>query len=363
MIRTIIFLILLNSIFIFPFSINAKSSYQAQTITSFNDVVWGFSFINENEFLATLRKGELYYYNVKTKEKVKLNTPVVKAGGQGGLLDVYIHTKAGKKYVYLTYSEKYGGEYTTSLARGIYKNKTLLGLTTIFRAKVKGNTSRHFGSRVLIKNNHLFMTIGDRGKRKYAQNLSFHNGKILRLTLDGKPATDNPFTSKKNVLPEIWSLGHRNPQGIDLDIATGNIYSVEFGPKGGDELNLIKRSQNYGWPVITYGKEYYGLSIGKKSQKGMEQPLTYWVPSISPSGMAFYKSNKLPKWKNHLFIAALGSQHLRRLKITNGKVVEQEVLFKSLNERVRQVQSGPDGWLYFSTDSGKIMQVQPFKEL
>jgi len=233
----------------------------------------------------------------------------------------------------------------------------LRNFKVIFRAKVYGKTSRHFGSRVLIVDDHLFMTVGDRGKRKYAQNLGYHNGKILRLTLNGKPATGNPFVNNKDALPEIWTLGHRNPQGIDINRVTGSIYSVEFGPRGGDELNLIQKSLNYGWPVITYGKEYYGPSIGKKSKKGMEQPLTYWTPSISPSGMAIYDSDKLPLWKGHIFLAALGSQHLRRLKLINNKVTEQEKLFGYLKERIRQVRQGPDGYLYFSTDSGKIFKV------
>lgn len=243
------------------------------------------------------------------------------------------------------------------MARGIYQNKTVSDVKTLFSAKTNSDKREHFGSRLLFKDNTIFMTIGDRGKRKHAQNLSYHNGKIIRLTMDGKPALGNPFENKKDALPEIWSLGHRNPQGIDLDPVTGELYSIEFGPRGGDELNIIKKSANYGWPVITYGKEYWGPSIGDTHKKGMEQPVIYWTPSISPSGMVFYNSDKYPPWKNSLFLAALGSQHLRRLEINKGKVTSEEILFSENKERVRHVRISPDGWLYYSTDSGKLKRV------
>ena len=201
------------------------------------------------------------------------------------------------------------------------------------------------------------MTMGDRGERKAAQKLNVHNGKILRLNLDGTPPLDNPFVKTKGALPEIWSYGHRNPQGIDFDPISKQIYSCEFGPRGGDELNLIKKSKNYGWPVITYGKEYWGPSIGDTHKKGMEQPVSYWVPSISPSGMVFYTGDKIPEWKNNLFLANLGSTHLRRLVLKENKVVMQEVLFDKMDKRIRQVRNGKDGYLYFSTDNGAIYKV------
>jgi glucose/arabinose dehydrogenase len=244
------------------------------------------------------------------------------------------------------------------LARGIYKNKALSEIKTLFSAKTNSDEREHFGSRLLFKDNTIFMTIGDRGKRDLAQNLDYHNGKILRLTLEGKPATGNPFEKTKNALPEIWSYGHRNPQGIDIDPITGEIYSIEFGPRGGDELNLIQKSKNYGWPVITYGKEYWGPSIGDTHNEGMQQPVIHWTPSISPSGMTFYHSEKYPEWKNSLFLAALGSRHLRRLELKDNQVTSEEMLFSDLNERIRHVRISPDGYLYFSTDSGKLMKVE-----
>jgi len=243
------------------------------------------------------------------------------------------------------------------VARGILKETTLESTEVIFQAKVDSDTTRHFGSRLVFHQGHIFMTIGDRGERAYAQKLNLHQGSILKLTHSGKAAADNPFLKTKNALAEIWSYGHRNPQGIDVHPETKELWSCEFGPRGGDELNLIKKGRNYGWPVITYGKEYWGPSIGDTKKTGMEQPIEYWVPSISPSGMVFYTGDKIKSWKNDLFLANLSSTHLRRLRIRNNKVIEQEKLFESIDERIRHVRNAADGYLYFSTDSGKIFQI------
>lgn len=338
---------------------DAAELLQTQVVFEGNDVVWGFDFVSENELILSLRSGELFYFNLNSKQKKRLAAPKASSSGQGGLLDVLVHRSNEKNYIYLTYAKKVDSGKTTALARGEFKNQSLVDLTTLFEAKVKSSSSIHFGSRLLIVDNQLFMTIGDRGERDFAQDLSYHNGKILRLTLDGKAFANNPFTQQSKSLTEIWTLGHRNPQGIAQDPASGKIYSCEFGPRGGDELNLIEKGKNYGWPVITYGREYYGPRIGTTHKEGMEQPVTYWSPSISPSGMVFYSGDKIKKWKNNLFLANLSGQHLRRLVLKNNKVISQEILFKNLNERIRQVRTGKDGYLYFSTDSGKIIKVSP----
>lgn len=330
-----------------------------KTIFKTNSIIWGFDFISPNELLVTLRQGKLIYVNLAKNSRKELPIPKIAATGQGGLLDVHYQQIAGQNYVYLTYSTHFRGQLTTALARGVWRNQTLNQLQTLFVAKVSGSSGRHFGSRLVFKDQHIYMTIGDRGNRDYAQDLSYHNGKILKLTLEGKAAAGNPFEKTSGALPEIWSYGHRNPQGIDLDPVTGEIYSCEFGPRGGDELNLVQRSKNYGWPIITYGREYWGPKIGETHESGMEQPVAYWVPSISPSGMAFYQGDKIPQWKNNLFLANLSSTHLRRLVLKNNKVVQQEILFADLDERIRHTRSGPDGYLYFSTDSGKLIQILP----
>ena len=337
----------------------SSQQYNLNTILQTDGVVWGFDFVSPNELLVTLREGQLLYVDLAQNIQKQLPTPQIAATGQGGLLDVHYRAENGKNHVYLTYSTIFQGQLTTALARGVWSEQTLQQLQTLFVAKVTGSSGRHFGSRLLFKDQHIYMTIGDRGERDYAQDLSYHNGKILRLNLEGKAAAGNPFEQTPGALPEIWSYGHRNPQGIALDPVTGEIYSCEFGPRGGDELNRVAEGNNYGWPVITYGREYWGPSIGETHHPEMEQPVVYWVPSISPSGMAFYQGDKIPQWKNHLFMANLRSTHLRRLVVENNKVVEQEALFKNLGERIRHTHSGPDGYLYFSTDSGKIIQILP----
>jgi len=333
------------------------TTYKTEKVFKGGEIIWGFDFISPDELIFTERSGKAYYYHLKTKELVSMASPKVNEKGQGGLLDIKFHQIGEKQYVYFTYSELEKGLTTTALARGVYFKKKITGLKRIFRTKIDGSGGRHFGSRLLIHDGHIYMTMGDRGERKAAQKLNFHNGKILRLNLDGTPAKGNPFMGKKGALPEIWTYGHRNPQGIDIDPVSGKIYNCEFGPRGGDELNLVQKSKNYGWPVITYGKEYWGPSIGETHKKGMEQPITYWTPSISPSGMAFYTGDKITEWKNNLFLAALGSEHLRRLVLEDNKVIKQEVLFKKLEERIRQVRTGLDGYLYFSTDSGGLFRV------
>jgi glucose/arabinose dehydrogenase len=332
---------------------NISLAAKAIQVFEGDEVIWGFDFINQEEVLFTQREGSLFHLDLKTKKTTKLEAPIVEASGQGGLLDILIDNG----HVYLTYSKKNKDVTTTALAKADLVKSKLRNLRTIFEATVKSNTTRHFGSRLVIKDNHLFMTIGDRGEREHSQDLSLHNGSILKLTKEGKPASDNPFIGKESALPEIWSYGHRNPQGIDMDPVSGELYSCEFGPRGGDELNRVRKGLNYGWPVITYGKEYWGPKIGTTHKEGMEQPIKYWDPSISPSGMVFYRGDKIKEWKNNLFLANLSSTHLRRLVLKNEEVVEEEPLFADMDERIRQVRNGPDGHLYFSTDSGKIFRV------
>lgn len=338
---------LLLTILVFSSTIWAKPEliYQGE------DVVWGFDFLNQDQLVITHRNGSMFYYNLKNKKKEKISTPKVYADGQGGLLDVQIYND----YIYITFSEKLkSGKIITSLARKKINDKNF---KIIFQSNAHGDKDIHFGSRLAFKNDKMFMTIGERSERDLAQSLRHHNGKVLRLNLDGSIPSDNPYIKNQQALDEIWSYGHRNPQGIAFHPENGKLFEVEFGPRGGDEINIIEPGKNYGWPVITYGKEYWGPSIGAEQKEGMEQPLKYWVPSISPSGMNFYTGDKIKEWKNNLFLACLSEEHLRRLILKDNKVVKEEALFKNLNERVRFVRTGPDGYLYFSTDSGKIFKV------
>ena len=340
---------------IFICSVQAKVT--TKEILKVKDIVWGFDFIDSKTIIATLKDGEVIKYDLETKKLSNLNPPKVRLGGQGGLLDIRFHVVGKVPYVYYTFSKKTGDTVVTALGRAKYEKENLVNHETIFESKIHSSTSRHFGSRISFVEDSIYMTIGDRGERDYAQKLDYHNGKILRLTLNGKPHPDNPFLKTKNALPEIWSYGHRNPQGIYFDKETKKLYSSEFGPRGGDEFNLIKKGLNYGWPVITYGKEYWGPSIGDEKKEGMEQPIVHWTPSISPSGLTKYTGDKNSKWKGSFFLASLGSTHLRRVVLKNDKAIAQESLLENLDERIRQVRTGLDGNLYISTDSGKILTV------
>jgi glucose/arabinose dehydrogenase len=217
----------------------------------------------------------------------------------------------------------------------------------------------HFGSRLVFDKGYLFFSIGERGQKDDAQDLSRPNGKVHRIFDDGRVPDDNPFVGKAGALATIWSYGHRNPQGLAKDPSTGLLYDAEHGPRGGDELNLVQRGGNYGWPVITYGMNYDGTPITNETAKeGMEQPVTYWVPSIAVSSIAFYKGSKFPKWDGQLFLGALAQEELRRLVLADGKVTHQEVLFKNVG-RVRDVVSGPDGFIYVTFDGGRVARLVP----
>jgi glucose/arabinose dehydrogenase len=342
--------------------IGYKSSgevFRYEVLHKGKDVIWGFDFLDINQIIFSERKGSFKVLNLKSKEVSELSgAPTISSSGQGGLLDVRVHPVQNSK-IYFSYSESTDKGLTTALGLATLEGGKLSGFKKLFSGfePVKGNI--HFGSRIEFDGKgHLWMSIGDRNERDKAQDLNFHNGKIIRLKEDGSVPTDNPFISNKNAKSEIWSFGHRNPQGLVFNSTTNELWSTEFGPKGGDELNLIEPGANYGWPVITYGREYYGPKIAEKTEKiGMKQPVSYWVPSISPSALTIYTGDKFPKWKGQFFIATLSGLHLRRLKLDSSQVTEQEELLNDQNIRIRNVRTGPDGFLYLSTDSGVIARL------
>jgi aldose sugar dehydrogenase len=245
------------------------------------------------------------------------------------------------------------------LARFRFEDDKVVDLKDLFVAEAVNDNTVHFGSRIeFTKDGHIFMTIGDRDDRHKAQSLNNHHGKVLRLDLEGRAAKGNPFEKTKGAKPEIWSYGHRNPQGLVMNPVTGDLFAAEFGPRGGDELNLIQAGKNYGWPVVTFGREYWGPKIGEGTTKaGIENPIEHWAPSISPSAVAVYTASKMKEWQGNIFLGCLSSAHLRRLVLENGKVVKQEELFKDKGWRIRNVKISQDGDLYFSTDSGQLVKV------
>jgi len=325
---------------------------------------WSFAFLPDGRILVTERPGRLRIVGPGgTLSAPVKGVPRVYARGQGGLLDVILDPDfAANRVIYLSYAEPGAGGAGTAVARATLTDGALSGLKVIFRQTPKASTSRHFGSRLVIaRDGTLFVTVGERGQRERAQDPSVNRGQIVRIYRDGTIPKDNPFMGKSGYRPEIWSYGHRNPQGAALHPVTGKLWTVEHGARGGDEINIPLPGRNYGWPVIAYGRHYWGGKIGEGTHKaGMEQPIHYWDPSIAPSGMAFYTGDKYPRWTGNVFVGALRFQLLSRLVLDGEKVVKEERLFKELNERIRDVRQGPDGYLYMLTDSdeGVLLRIE-----
>jgi glucose/arabinose dehydrogenase len=292
--------------------------------------------------------------------------PKVYAAGQGGLLGICIDPEfSSNRMVYWAFSQSIGDESLTSVAKGRLSSddKSLENVTVIYQAKPAYKGSLHFGGRVRIaKDGNLFLSTGersDRATRPQAQDLNSGLGKIIRITKDGKPAPGNPFAATPNARPEVYSYGHRNVQGIAFHPETGDLWETEFGPRGGDEVNRIVSGKNYGWPTITYGIEYGGGKVGEGifQKAGLEQPVYYWDPVISPSGITFYTGKQIAEWKNNLFVSSLSGMHICRLVIENNKVIGEERLLSSENQRFRDITEGADGALYAVTDNGRLYRI------
>jgi glucose/arabinose dehydrogenase len=328
---------------------------------------WSLAFLPGGDMLVTERPGRLRLIRGgKLEREPVAGAPKVAAQSQGGLLDVVPHPDfARNRLIYLSYAGPGEGGAGTEVMRAKLDGASLEEGKVIFRVDPKTGGGNHYGSRLLFApDGTIYISTGDRFTfRDQAQNLGNHLGKIIRLKDDGTVPDDNPFKGKADAKPEIFSYGHRNTQGLALRPGTSQIWQHEHGPRGGDEVNLLKAGANYGWPKITYGVDYSGAIISdKKEAPGMEQPVVYWVPSIAPSGMAFYDGDKFPAWKGDLFVGALGLTHLRRLHLQGDRVTEQEVLLEDLGERIRDVRNGPDGFLYIVTDSprnGRVLRLEP----
>lgn len=326
---------------------------------------WGLTFLSPSELLVTERPGRLRRVDLEQPLSERVGPaisglPEIAAAGQGGLLDV----THDDEWVYLSFSEpSVAGTNSTAVLRARLQNNALSDQSVIFSQRPKVASAAHFGSRlVLAPNNLLYVTLGDRySEMADAQTLDNHHGKIVRIGRDGSVPSDNPFVNTPGALPEIWSFGHRNVQGATLHPQTGELWTHEHGPRGGDEINRIEAGANYGWPVITYGIDYSGVPIGEGTQReGMEQPLYYWDPSIAPSGMTFYRHNACPQWQQSLWVGALKFRQLVQLT-TDGLAIsaEQRWLGDSVGARIRAVTVGPDGALYLLTDedNGQLLRV------
>jgi glucose/arabinose dehydrogenase len=320
----------------------------------------------DGRLMVTIKSGymEIHDANGNLVKKIT-GLPDVVYTGQGGLLDVAFDPNfASNKIMYWSYSEEYQGDNVTAVAKAKLDEAAgkVENVTVIFRAAPSTGSTLQFGSRLVFdKDGNLFVSVGEKftpQSRVQAQQLNSLLGKIVRITTDGKPAAGNPFINQQGAKPEIFSYGHRNPEGLDINPETGELWESEFGPRGGDEINIIRAGKNYGWPVITYGREYSGEKVGDGIQQkaGMEQPVYYWDPVISPSGICFYKGDAIPEWKNNLFVSSLSAQHLDRLVIKNNKVVGEERLLTDKNQRIRDV-TYLNNMLYAITDEGDIYRI------
>jgi len=347
-----------------------KQALSSEVITNQLEHPWGMTFLPDGRLLITERPGRLRLLSADGElhpEPVK-GLPSIRQYGQGGLLDVAAHPAfETNRWIYFSYAERDARGVGTAVARGKLDGHALTDVEVIFRLEPKDNKAYHFGSRLVFdRSGHLFITLGDRGTRQRAQDLSDHAGSLIRLHDDGRIPEDNPFVGRSDALPHIYSYGHRNIQGAALHPLSGKIWTHEHGPQGGDELNIPEPGVNYGWPVITYGKNYVtGTDIGEGTHKpGMAQPIHYWTPSIAPSGMAFYTGRRFPQWQGNLFIGSLKFRQLVRLEIKGDEVTHEERLLSDEFGRIRDVRQGPDGLLYVLTDAdeGQLIRLSPVAE-
>lgn len=342
-----------------------KHSFTIETVVKGLENPWSVDFLPNGRILVTEKPGRLRIIeNGHLSEPVK-GVPKVSAKGQGGLLDIALDPEyANNSIIYLSYSAKGKGGVGTEVIKGKLVGNELKNTQVIFKLSPKTNTPYHFGSRLLFSNDGtLFITLGERGERERAQDISDHAGSLIRINKDGSIPKDNPFINNPKAKPEIYTYGNRNMQGIALHPETGDVWTVEHGPQGGDELNVMKPGVNYGWPVITYGVNYHsGTKVGEGTEKpGMAQPVYYWVPSIATSSLLFYTGDKFPAWKGNAFVSSLVFGQLVRLEMKDNKVIKEERLINGKVGRIREVQQGLDGYIYIVTDKsdGRLLRVRP----
>jgi glucose/arabinose dehydrogenase len=344
-----------------------NSGFAIERLTGGLEHPWGMTFLPDGRLLVTERQGRLRLVDADftLQPEPLAGVPTAFARGQGGLLDVELHPDfAGNRLVYLSYAYLADDGAGTAVARGRLAEGALADVEVIFESNGLGSGGRHFGSRLLFdRDGYLFITHGDRGERQLAQQLDNHAGSVLRLHADGRVPADNPFVGRDDARPEIFSYGHRNPQGMALHPETGAVWVHEHGPRGGDEVNIIEAGGNFGWPVVSDGREYAtGLPIGADAPpSGMIAPIHVWDPSIAPSGMAFYTGDAFPEWRGDVLLGALAFQLLARLELDGDAVVGEERLLEGELGRIRDVVVGPDGLVYLLTDAadGGIYRLRP----
>ena len=347
--------------------VKTSAAYEGKVLSEGLNQPWGIISLPDGRFLITEKGGVMRIASQDgTLSEAITGLPKVNANGQGGLLGVTIDPAyTDNRMVYWAFSEKTADGNLTSVAKGKLSadEKTIENAQVIYRATPAFNSNAHYGSRILFdKTGNIIFSTGERSNiesRPQAQYLNSAMGKVIRITTEGKAASGNPFESRTDARPELYSYGHRNVQGLAINPVTGDLWEAEFGPRGGDEVNIIKPGKNYGWPTITYGIEYSGEKVGDGIQQkdGLEQPVYYYDPVISPSGITFYSGDDIPEWKNNLFIASLSGMHIARLVIENNKVVGEERLLAGESQRFRDITQGKDGALYAVTDQGRLYRI------
>ncbi len=331
-----------------------------ETVVDGFDIPWGIAFLPNGDLLVTEKSGILYRVNQGKKTEIT-GLPPIYQRGQGGLMDIKVHPKYKENgWIYISYAKKAERESggNTALMRFKLDGNKIVKKEPLFKALPNSNDGRHFGSRIEFdREGYLFLSVGERGEWDNAQLLTNHSGKIHRFNADGSIPKDNPFVDQADAMKSIYSYGHRNPQGLVLHPETGDLWEHEHGPRGGDEVNIIEKGKNYGWPVITYGINYNGQTISPNTEKeGLEQPILYWKPSIAPSGMAFISTDKYGDWKGDLLVGSLKFSYLNHCTVKDGKIVKQEKIVEN-EGRVRDVKESPDGTIYVAVESGKILKL------
>jgi glucose/arabinose dehydrogenase len=341
-----------------------KNAVAVEELATGLDHPWGMAFLPDGRLLVTEREGRLRVLGLDNKLSPPLEgVPQVAARGQGGLLDVALDPDfKTNRTIYLSFAEPGGDGASTALARATLGEGRIDNVKLVFSQQPKVSGAGHFGGRIVFSpdGRHLFLTTGDRQKLTPAQDLQSHLGKVIRLNKDGTVPPDNPFVGRADAKREIWSYGHRNIQGAAIEPATGKLWTIEFGPAGGDELNRPEPGKNYGWPLVSWGNHYSGADIpDPPTRPDLADAVKYWNPAINPSGMIFYTGTLFAKWKNDLLIASLGTPGIVRLTIVNGKVANEQRI--ELNERVRDIEQAPDGSIYVATDEsgGRIWRLRP----
>ena len=347
-----------------------KEVFKVETFADGFDIPWGMAFLPNKDLIVSDRNGSLWLVDYKSKTRTQIiGVPKVRYKGQGGLLDVQVHPDfISNNFIYIgftSYLKKNKNKTFTSIIRAKLENNSLTDQKIIYKADniYYSSNTVHYGTRIVFdKEGYLYFSIGDRGKRDQAQLLNYPNGKIHRLHDDGSIPKNNPFIQEKNAIKSIWTYGNRNPQGLAIHPISSTIFETEHGPRGGDELNILASGNNYGWPEITYGKNYSGTTITEYTHKnGMEQPVIHWTPSIAVCGIDFYDGKLFKNWENNLLVSSLKFENLYRLEIKDNKVTQQEIIYRA-GSRIRDVQTGPEGFIYLALeDPGRIVRFIPIK--